>query len=208
MAAVVPVVPVPLNAMREGEPAALLVIVIVPVSAAPAVGLNTAEIDVLCPAASEIGRCGPEAVNPVPATEIPETLSASVPVLVSVTVFVVLCPAATFPKLTELGDISIATPVTVGVVPLPVTPTQPEVTRITARATAPDSARKMDSRANCRERIVPFTRAPSSMGARVITTRIVRWGRLPELLAEGTHLGQGRYPVREDRLRTSKSGEP
>ena len=100
-AAVGAVVPVPLNATSEGDSAALLVIVIVPVSAFPAVGLNTAEIDVLWPAASEIGRCGPEAVNPVPDTEIPETLNASVPVLVSVTVFVVLSPTATFPKLTN-----------------------------------------------------------------------------------------------------------
>jgi hypothetical protein len=66
----------------------------------------------------------------------------------------------------------------------------------------------MDSRANCREWIAPFTRAPSRMGARVITTRIVRWGRLPELLAEGTHLGQGHYPVRGDRLRTLTVGGP
>jgi len=206
-AAFVPVVPVPLSATSEGEPATLLVIVIVPVSAAPAAGLNTAEIDVLCPAASEIGRCGPEAVKPLPATEIPETLSASVPELVSVTVFVMLCPIATLPKLTELGDISIATPVTAGVVPLPVTPTQPEVTRITTSTATPHSARRIDSGANCREWNAPFTRAPSRMGARVITTRIVRWGRLPELLAEGTHLGQGHYPVREDRLRTSMSGQ-
>lgn len=170
------VVPVPLSATSDGEPSALLAIVIVPVSAFAAVGLNTAEIEVLWPAASEIGRCGPEAVNPVPATEIPETLSASVPVLVSVTVFVVLCPTVTFPKLTELGDNSIETPVTVGFVPLPVTPTQPEVTKITSKATAADIARRVDSRANCREGIAPFTRAPSRMGARVITTRIVRWG--------------------------------
>jgi len=84
------VVPAPLRATSEGEPAALLVIVIVPVSASPAVGLNKAEMDVLCPALSEIGRCGPEAVKPVPVTEIPETVNISAPVLVSVTVFVAL----------------------------------------------------------------------------------------------------------------------
>jgi len=183
------------------------VIVIVPVSAFPAVGLKTVEIDVLWPAAREIGKCGPEAVNPVPATEIPETLSTSVPLLVSVTVFVALCPIVTLPKLTELGDISIATPVTAGVVPLPVTPTQPDVIRMMSRATAAQLPRRMDSRASCREQLAPVTRAPSRMGARVITTRIVRWGRLPELLAESTHLGQGHYPVREDRLRISTPGK-
>lgn len=82
--------PAPLRAISEGEPAALLLIVIVPLSASPAVGLKIAEIDALWPALSEIGRCGPEAVKPVPATEIPETVNISIPVLVSVTVFVAL----------------------------------------------------------------------------------------------------------------------
>jgi hypothetical protein len=44
------------------------------------------------------------------------------------------------------------------------------------------------------------------MGARVITTRIVQRGRLPELLAGGTHLGQGHYPVRGDSLRAKSRG--
>jgi hypothetical protein len=42
--------------ISEGEPSALLVIVIVPVSALPAVGLKMAEMDALWPALSEIGR--------------------------------------------------------------------------------------------------------------------------------------------------------
>ncbi len=91
----------------------MLAIVIVPVSATPAVGLNTAEMEALWPALSEMGSFGPEAVNPVPATEIPETVSISAPLLVTVTVLVTLCPTAKFPKLTALGEISIDTPVAV-----------------------------------------------------------------------------------------------
>jgi hypothetical protein len=107
------VVPDPLRAISEGEPSALLAIVIVPVSATPAVGLKTAEMEALWPALSEIGSFGPEAVNPVPATEIPETVSISAPLFVTVTVLVALCPTAKFPKLTVLGEISIDTPVAV-----------------------------------------------------------------------------------------------
>jgi len=199
-AAAVVVVPVPLRAISDGEPSALLAIVIVPVSAFPVVGLNTAETEALWPALSDIGSFGPEALNPVPVTEIPETVSVSVPLLVTVTVFVALCPTAKLPKLTVLGDISIEGPVAAAFVLLPLTPTQPDVTRIASRATAPDIPRRMDSGANRRERNVLLTRAPSRMGARVITTRIVHRGRLPELLAGGTHLGQGHYPVRQDRL--------
>jgi hypothetical protein len=156
-AAAVAVVPVPLRAISDGEPSALLAIVIVPVSAFPAVGLKTAEIEALWPALSEIGSFGPEAVKPAPVTEIPESVSISVPLLVTVTVFVVLWPTARFPKLTELGEISIEGPATAGFVPLPVTPTQPDVTNITSRATAPEIPRRMDSGANRRERNASLT---------------------------------------------------
>jgi hypothetical protein len=195
-----PVMPAPLRATIEGEVAALLAIVIAPVSALPTVGLNTAEIDALCPALSDSGRCGPEAVNPVPVTVIAETVSISVPLLVNVTVCVALLPIARFPKLTEVGDNSIVAPPVLGFVGLVVMPTQPEFIKITSRHTVPESTRRMDLRANRCERIASFTRAPSRMGARVITTRIVQRGTSPELLAEGTHLGQGRYPVREDSI--------
>jgi hypothetical protein len=146
-------------------------------------------------------------VKPVPATEIPETVNISIPVLVSVTVFVALRPTARLPKLTAFGDISIVAPVTPEVVPLPVTPTQPDITTITSTAATPQSAGRMDSRANRRKRKAPLTRTPSRMGARVITTRIVQRGRLPALLAGGTHLGQGHYPVRGDSLVLSSGGD-
>ena len=162
--AAVVVVPVPLRAIRDGEPSALLVIVIIPVSAFAPVGLKTAEMEALLPALSDSGSFGPEALNPVPVTEIPEIVSSSVPSLVTVTVFVALCPTAKFPKLTVLGDISIEGPLTAaGFELLPVAPTQPEVTRIANRATAAEIPRRMDSRANRRERNGPLTRAPCRM---------------------------------------------
>lgn len=84
------VVPVPLKITSIVGSIALLVIAMVPASEAPAVGLNTTLIVVLCPALNAIGRCGPEAVNPVPVTEIPEIIKIPAPVFVSVTVFVLL----------------------------------------------------------------------------------------------------------------------
>ena len=152
------VVPVPLRAIRDGEPSALLAIVIVPVSAVPAVGLKTAEMEALWPALSDNGSFGPEALNPVPVTEILETVSSSVPLLVTVNVFVALCPTAKSPKLTVLGDISIEGPVAAAVFGLlPAAPTQPDVTRIASRATAAEIPRRMDSRASRREPNVPLT---------------------------------------------------
>ena len=80
-----------------------------------------------------MGRCGPEAVNRGPATEIPEIIRIPVPALVNVIVLVPLCPTSTSPKLTEFTD----SPNTILVLPvaaLLVVPTQPDVTRIAARA--------------------------------------------------------------------------
>jgi len=161
-------VPVPARATNVGELGALLAIVIVPVSWLSTVGLKTAETLALWPALSEIGSLGPEAVNPVPFTEIAETDSMSVPLFVSVTVCVALWPTPKVPKPTELGDTSIATPGALGVVPLLVLPTQPEVTKIASRTAPAEKARRTDPRVNRRERIASPTRAPSRIGARVI----------------------------------------
>jgi hypothetical protein len=84
------VVPVPLRATVIEGSTALLAIVTVPLSTALAVGLKRTLTMVLWPALKEIGRCGPEAVNPLPATEIPEIVTMPLPVLVNVTVFVPL----------------------------------------------------------------------------------------------------------------------
>jgi hypothetical protein len=192
-------VPVPLRATNSGELGALLVIVIVPVSWLSTVGLKNAETLALWPALSEIGIVGPEAVNPVPFTEIAETVSICVPLFVSVTVCVALWPTATVPKVRELDDRSIAMPGVLGVVPLLVVPTQPEATKIASRAPAAENARRTDPKVNRRERIASSTRARSRIGADIIE-RIVRSDRLPELLVAGTDLGQGPSAVQEDSL--------
>ncbi len=193
------VVPVPVRATSMAGSRALLVMVIVPAAEEPAVGLKTTLIVVLWPALRAIGRCGPEALNPGPATEIPEMIRIPVPVLLNVTVFVVLSPIAKFPKLIELGDSPRVIVVLPGVpVPLPVTPTQPDVTRIAASTQLAENPRSKDLRANRGERIDAFTRIPSRIGARVISRAIVRRGRFRQLLVRGTHLGQGVNPVRED----------
>ena len=188
------VMPLPLSATSEGELGALLAIVIIPVSLASVVGLNAAVMDAVWPGLSDIGRCGPEAVNPAPDTEIAEMVSNSAPLLDNVTDCVALCPTAKFPKLRTVADRFIEAPVASGVVGLPAIPTQPEVTRITSSVVTPERMRRMDLGANRCERIASFTRAPSRMGARVISTRIVRWGSLPELLAERYTLGTGALP--------------
>lgn len=185
----------------------MLVIVIVPVSWLSTVGLKNAETLALWPAFSEIGIAGPEAVNPVPFTEIAETVSICVPLFVSVTVCVALWPTATVPKVRELDDRSIAMPGVLGVVPLLVVPTQPEATKIASRAPAAENARRTDPRVNRRERIAPSTRARSRIGADIIE-RIVRSDRLPELLVAGTDLGQGPSAVREDSLLSLARGLP
>jgi hypothetical protein len=200
------VVPVPLRATNSGELGALLVIVIVPVSWLSTVGLKAAETLALWPALNETGSLGPEAVNPVPVTEIAETVNISVPLFVSVTVCVALWPTATVPKLMALDDRAIALPGVLGVVPLPVVPTQPEATKIASRAPAAENARRTNPRVNRRERIASYTRARSKVGADIIE-RIVRWDRLPELLVAGTYLGQGPSPVREDSLLSLAKGQ-
>jgi hypothetical protein len=83
-------VPVPLRATVMVGSKALLEIVIVPESAASAVGLNRTLIVVLWPALKAMGKCGPEAANPEPATDIPEMVKIPVPVSVNVTVLVLL----------------------------------------------------------------------------------------------------------------------
>ena len=168
-------VPVPLRGTCIGEPGALQVILINPFSGLPTVGVKPAEMGALWPGLRARGNFGPEAVKPVPATEIPKTVSICVPLLVSVTVCVALWPTARFPKLTELGVTSNETPVTLGGA-LPVVPTQPDVIKSASRATPTIKVRMLDARANRCERARSFTRAPSAISARVISTRIVRWG--------------------------------
>jgi hypothetical protein len=95
--------PVPLNAMVAGELLALLVTVTPPLKLPLAVGANATLKEVDWPALSVMGD-SPLTVNPVPVTLSFDSDTLPVPVFVRVTVFVVLVPAATLPKLNEVGE--------------------------------------------------------------------------------------------------------
>jgi|SRR5271170_1083155 hypothetical protein len=100
--------------MVAGEPAALAVTEMLPVMLPAALGANTALNVALLPDATLIGVLIPETLKPVPdgVTSWIETLV--LPVFVTVTVFKLLLPTATLPKLIEPG----VTPKPV-VVPMP-----------------------------------------------------------------------------------------
>jgi len=95
--------PVPLRETVEGEFAAVLVMVTLPVRLVAVAGSNVTVKEVEAPAARVSGSVGAEAVNPVPVSEIWEMDMLALPELVRVTVCVVLVPVATFPKLSEAG---------------------------------------------------------------------------------------------------------
>jgi hypothetical protein len=95
--------PVPLSAMVAGELVALLVTVTPPLKLPLAVGANATSNEVDCPALNVMGD-SPLTVNPLPVTLSFDTETLPVPVFVRVTVFVVLVPAATLPKLNEVGE--------------------------------------------------------------------------------------------------------
>ena len=96
--------PVPLRAMVAGEFVALLVTVTPPLKLPLAVGANATLNEVDCPALSVMGIDIPLTVKPVPVTLSFESDTLPVPVFVSVTAFVALVPAATLPKLNEVGE--------------------------------------------------------------------------------------------------------
>ena len=96
--------PVPESAIVVGEFVALLVMVTLPLALPAAVGSNTAENDVLCPALSVRGRARPVTEKPVPVTLSLDSETLAFPVLVSVTVCVELVPVVTLPKLTAVGE--------------------------------------------------------------------------------------------------------
>jgi len=84
------VAPSPARATIIEGSTASLAIVMVPVAGVFAVGLKTTLILLLCPALNASGRCGPDAVNSEPDTEIPEIIRIPVPLFVSVTDFVLV----------------------------------------------------------------------------------------------------------------------
>ena len=79
--------PVAARLTITGESGALLLTIIFPVAAPLAAAVKVVEMVVLSPTARLMGRVTGFIVNPDPATDMPETVSDSVPVFVMVTVF-------------------------------------------------------------------------------------------------------------------------
>ena len=97
--------PVPTMLKTCGEPGALSVKVMLPVSAPAAVGANCALKERLCPAFKVVGKDNPLIPKPVPATVARLIVRLEVPLLVSFTVCVPLCPTTTFPNVSADGAI-------------------------------------------------------------------------------------------------------
>jgi hypothetical protein len=94
---------VPLSAIANGDPGALLVIDILPLALPAATGAKPAVNDALCPALIVTGVDIPLMLNPVPETLAAEIVTLPVPVLFNVTVADALLPTSTLPKLTLAG---------------------------------------------------------------------------------------------------------
>ena len=93
----------PLSAIAKGDPGALLVIDMLPLTLPVAVGAKRAVNDALCPALIVTGAVIPLMLNPVPETLAAEIVTLPVPVLFNVTVADPLLPTTTLPKLTLAG---------------------------------------------------------------------------------------------------------
>jgi hypothetical protein len=96
--------PVPLSAIVVGEFVALLVRAMLPVALPFALGANAAVREADCPALSVSGSVRPVTLNPVPVTLSLESVTLPVPLFVRVTLFVVLLPTRTLPKLSEVAE--------------------------------------------------------------------------------------------------------
>jgi hypothetical protein len=118
--AVAGVTPLPLTPIVVGELLALLANVIVPLAFPAVVGAKPTLTDTLCPAARLIGSVGPAAVNaPVDALS-EESVTAVPPVFVTETVWEVVLPTLTFPRLTDAG-LAVIAPGVEAEVPMPLT---------------------------------------------------------------------------------------
>jgi hypothetical protein len=95
--------PVPVVVITPGEFVALLTTDTVPLTAPTAVGANTTESTVVCPAANVIGVAIPFALIPAPATEMLEIVTLLVPEFVIVMLFVLLLPTLMFPNAALVG---------------------------------------------------------------------------------------------------------
>jgi hypothetical protein len=82
---------------------ALELIVRVPLAAPATVGAKTVLNDAVCPALIVAGRLGPVKLNPVPAADALDTVTAEPPVFVTTTATVLFVPSVTFPKFALLG---------------------------------------------------------------------------------------------------------
>src|SRR6266404_3110814 len=90
--------PLPLRAICAGEFAALLLTNKLPLTEPVAVGAKFTLNVVLCPA-PKLSGVNPLIVKPAPVTLSLETFTLVLPVLVNVTVWLLLLPTFTFPKL-------------------------------------------------------------------------------------------------------------
>lgn len=88
----------PLNPIAKGDPGALLVTDMLPLTLPAAVGAKPAVNDALCPALIVTGAVIPLMLNPVPETPAAEIVMLVVPVLFNVTVADPLPPTGTLPK--------------------------------------------------------------------------------------------------------------
>lgn len=95
--------PFPAMEATVGELRALLVTEREPDVAPAAVGANCTTKLPDWPGASASGKFKPLILNPAPATVACEILRLAVPVFVSTTVWLLVVPTDTFPKLTVLG---------------------------------------------------------------------------------------------------------
>jgi hypothetical protein len=76
-----------------------------PVTPPAVVGVNCTLKETLCPAPRVAGNARPLMANSLPVSVARVKLKFTLPLFVNLTVWVLLCPTVTFPKLREAGDI-------------------------------------------------------------------------------------------------------
>jgi len=91
--------PVPLTGIVSGDPDALLVTVMDPVTLPVAVGANVTDNVAVADGFSVAGTVMPLTETPVPVAATEEMLTAAVPEFVKMTCFTEFAPVFTFPKL-------------------------------------------------------------------------------------------------------------
>jgi len=95
--------PVPDKVSLNGVSSALLVKAILPLALPVVAGVNVTLKVAFCPTVKVSGSDGPLMLNPVPDTVAREIVVLDVPLPVSVTVWVLLLPTVTLPKVTLEG---------------------------------------------------------------------------------------------------------